>query len=311
MKKVPTDRNTIGEIVCRGNTVMTGYLKDVKATGEAFKGGWFHTGDLAVKHPDGYIEIKDRMKDILISGGENISTLEMEKVLYSHPAVVEAAVVARPDDHWGQTPCTFVKLKEGFEEINSHEIIKFCGDHLPHYMVPRTVIFEDLPRTSTGKQGFDIVIEEKKPEEVEDRDWNIINRLACGIILSCLSREKKYAFKNKTSPRKLWKVLEDKFLKKSGQNKLLMKKRLFQFDYQQGTIMNEHIMFNKLVADLLNLDVKFKDEDLALMLLSSLRNEFEHLETMLLHGKENISLDVICSAFYSYELTKQDKMKTK
>ncbi|KAM3395327.1 hypothetical protein P3S68_004332 [Capsicum galapagoense] len=162
MEKVPTDGNTIGEIVCRGNTVMTGYLKDVKATEEAFKGGWFHTGDLAVKYPDGYVQIKDRMIDILIFGGENISTLEVEKVLYSHPAVVEAAVVARPDDHWRQTPCTFVKLKEGFEEINSHEIIKFCKDHLPYYMVPRTVIFEDLPRTSTGKVQKFILREKAK-----------------------------------------------------------------------------------------------------------------------------------------------------
>ncbi|KAF3647572.1 putative acyl-activating enzyme 1, peroxisomal [Capsicum annuum] len=162
MEKVPADGKTIGGIDCRGNTVMTGYLKDVKATEEALKGGWFHTGDLAVKHPDGYIEIKDLMKDIIISGGENISTLEVEKVLYSHPAVGEAAVVARPDDHWGQTPCAFVKLKEGFEETNSHKIIKFCRDHLPHYMVPRTVIFEDLPRTSTGKVQKFILREKAK-----------------------------------------------------------------------------------------------------------------------------------------------------
>ncbi|MCE3049401.1 putative acyl-activating enzyme 2, partial [Datura stramonium] len=108
-------------------------------------------GDLAVKHPDGYIEIKDRLKDIIISGGENISTLKVERVLYSHPAVLEVAVVARPDDHWGQTPCAFIKLKEGFEEITSYEIINFCRNNLPHYMVPRTVLFEDLPKTSTGK----------------------------------------------------------------------------------------------------------------------------------------------------------------
>ncbi|KAK4342437.1 hypothetical protein RND71_038253 [Anisodus tanguticus] len=134
-----------------GNTVMSGYLKDVKATDEAFKGGWFHCGDLAVKHLDGYIEIKDRLNDIIISGGENISTPEVERVLYSHPTVLEAAVVARPDDHWGQVPCAFVKLKEGFEEITSHEIIKFFSDHLPHYMVPRTILFEDLPKTSIGR----------------------------------------------------------------------------------------------------------------------------------------------------------------
>ena len=162
MEKVPADGKSIGEIVLRGNTVMSGYLKDVKSTEEAFKGGWFHTGDVAVKHPDGYIEIKDRLKDIIISGGENISTLEVEGVLHSHPAVVEAAVVARPDDHWGQTPCAFVKLKEGSEEITSDEIIKYCRDHLPHYMVPRAVVFQDLPTTSTGKVQKFILREKAK-----------------------------------------------------------------------------------------------------------------------------------------------------
>uniref|UniRef100_M1DCN5 AMP dependent ligase n=1 Tax=Solanum tuberosum TaxID=4113 RepID=M1DCN5_SOLTU len=162
MENVPADGKSIGEIVCRGNTVMSGYLKDVKATKEAFKGGWFHTGDVAVKHPDGYIEIKDRLKDIIISGGENISTLEVEGVLHSHPAVVEAAVVARPDDHWGQTPCAFVKLKEGYEQITSDEIIKYCRDHLPHYMTPRAVVFEDLPKTSTGKVQKFILREKAK-----------------------------------------------------------------------------------------------------------------------------------------------------
>ncbi|KAJ8549208.1 hypothetical protein K7X08_032915 [Anisodus acutangulus] len=150
MKKVPADGKTIGEIMFRGNTVMSGYLKDAKATEEAFRGGWFHSGDLAVKHPDGYIEVKDRLKDIVISGGENISTVEVERVLYSHPAVLEAAVVARPDNHWGQTPCAFLELKEGFS-VGDQEIIKFCRDNLPHYMAPRTVIFEDIPKTSTGK----------------------------------------------------------------------------------------------------------------------------------------------------------------
>ncbi|XP_075091283.1 butanoate--CoA ligase AAE1-like [Nicotiana tabacum] len=151
MEKVPEDGKTIGEIVFRGNTVMSGYLKDVEATEEAFKGGWFHSGDLAVKHPDGYIEVKDRLKDIIISGGENISTVEVERVLYSHPAVLETAVVARPDNYWGQTPCAFVKLKDGFNNITDQEIINFCRDNLPHYMAPRTVIFQDLPKTSTGK----------------------------------------------------------------------------------------------------------------------------------------------------------------
>lgn len=150
MESVPADGKTVGEIMFRGNTVMSGYLKDPKATEEAFAGGWFHSGDLAVKHPDGYIEVKDRLKDIIISGGENISTVEVETVLYSHPAVFEAAVVARPDDHWGQTPCAFLKLKEGFN-ADPQEIIEFCLDHLPHYMAPKTVLFEELPKTSTGK----------------------------------------------------------------------------------------------------------------------------------------------------------------
>ena len=137
---------------------------------------------------------------------------------------------------------------------------------------------------SLFQQGLDIAIEDKKPDEIDDRDWKTINRLACGTIRSCLSREQKYAVKNETSAQKLWKALEAKFMKKNGQNKLLMKKRLFRFDYQPGTTMNDHItLFNQLVADLLNLDVKFEDEDLALMLLSSLPDEFEHLETTLLH----------------------------
>ncbi|KAK2656878.1 hypothetical protein Ddye_009930 [Dipteronia dyeriana] len=150
MESVPADCKTMGEIMFRGNTVMSGYLKDLEATEEAFRGGWFRSGDLAVKHPDGYMEVKDRSKDIIISGGENISTVEVETVLYSHPAVLEVAVVARPDNHWGQTPCAFVKLKEGFV-VDAQEIIKFSRAHLPHFMAPRTVIFEDLPRTSTGK----------------------------------------------------------------------------------------------------------------------------------------------------------------
>nr|UPT51112.1 acyl-activating enzyme 1 [Pogostemon cablin] len=150
MESVPADGATMGEIMFRGNTVMSGYLKDVKATEEAFKGGWFRSGDLAVKHENGYIEVKDRSKDIVISGGENISTVEVETVLYRHPAVLEAAVVARPDKHWGQTPCAFVKLKDGFE-LSSKEIIDFCRDRLPHYMAPRSVVFEELPKTSTGK----------------------------------------------------------------------------------------------------------------------------------------------------------------
>ncbi|KAL0432775.1 UNVERIFIED_CONTAM: putative acyl-activating enzyme 1, peroxisomal [Sesamum latifolium] len=150
MQSVPPDAKTIGEVMFRGNTVMNGYLKDIKATQDAFRGGWFHSGDLGVKHPDGYIELKDRSKDIIISGGENISTIEVESVIFSHPAVLEAAVVGRPDDHWGETPCAFVKLKDGFS-ATAEDIIKYCRDRLPRYMAPRTVVFEDLPKTSTGK----------------------------------------------------------------------------------------------------------------------------------------------------------------
>nr|UPT51118.1 acyl-activating enzyme 7 [Pogostemon cablin] len=150
MRSVPNDAKTIGEVMFRGNTVMNGYLNDIKATQEAFKGGWFRSGDLGVKHPDGYVELKDRSKDIIISGGENISTIEVESVIFSHPAVVEAAVVGRPDDHWGETPCAFVKLKDGWE-ASAEDIINYCRDRLPHYMAPRTVVFQDLPKTSTGK----------------------------------------------------------------------------------------------------------------------------------------------------------------
>lgn len=162
MESVPADCKTMGEIMFRGNTVMSGYLKDLKATEEAFRGGWFRSGDLAVKHSDNYIEVKDRLKDIVISGGENISTVEVETVLFSHPAILEAAVVARPDDHWGQTPCAFVKLKEGYDHVSAQEIIKFCRDNLPHYMAPRTVIFEDLPKTATGKVQKFILREKAK-----------------------------------------------------------------------------------------------------------------------------------------------------
>lgn len=161
MKSVPPDAKTIGEVMFRGNTVMNGYLKDIKATEESFKGGWFRSGDLGVKHPDGYIELKDRSKDIIISGGENISTIEVEAVLFSHPAILEAAVVGRPDDHWGETPCAFVKLKEDCN-ANANEIIKFCRDKLPHYMAPKTVVFYDLPKTSTGKTQKYILKEKAK-----------------------------------------------------------------------------------------------------------------------------------------------------
>jgi 3-(methylthio)propionyl---CoA ligase len=150
LQPVPQDAQTIGEVFMRGHIVMKGYLKNPRATEEAFAGGWFHTGDLAVAHPDGYIEIKDRAKDIIISGGENISTIEVEDVLYRHPAVMEAAVVARPDAHWGETPCAFVALKPG-AEAGEADIIRFCRERLAHFKAPRTIVFGPLPKTSTGK----------------------------------------------------------------------------------------------------------------------------------------------------------------
>ncbi len=150
MTPVPRDGETMGEIMLRGNTVMKGYLKNPSATAAAFEGDWFHTGDLAVAHPDGYIEVKDRSKDIIISGGENISSLEVEEALYRHPKVMEAAVVARPDEKWGEHPCAFVTLKEGVE-ADSEEIVTFCREMLAGFKVPRTVVFGPLPKTSTGK----------------------------------------------------------------------------------------------------------------------------------------------------------------
>jgi 3-(methylthio)propionyl---CoA ligase len=147
---VPRDGATMGEVFMRGNIVMRGYLKDPEATGKAFAGGWFHTGDLGVCHPDGYIELKDRAKDIIISGGENISTIEVEGVLYRHPAVLEAAVVARPDPQWGETPCAFVTLKEGVSATEA-DIISFCRENMAHFKAPKSVIFGPLPKTSTGK----------------------------------------------------------------------------------------------------------------------------------------------------------------
>jgi len=147
---VPRDGTTMGEVMLRGNTVMKGYLKNPGASNAAFAGGWFHTGDLAVWHPDGYIEIKDRSKDIIISGGENISSLEVEEALYKHPAVMEAAVVARPDAHWGETPCAFVTLKPG-ASATAEQILSFLRDTIARYKVPRHVVFGPLPKTSTGK----------------------------------------------------------------------------------------------------------------------------------------------------------------
>jgi fatty-acyl-CoA synthase len=147
---LPADGVSMGEIFMRGNIVMKGYLKNPRATEEAFAGGWFHTGDLGVMHPDGYIELKDRSKDIIISGGENISTIEVEDVLYRHPSVLEAAVVARPDPMWGETPCAFVTLKPA-ASATAEEIIDFCRGRLARFKAPRTVIFGPLPKTSTGK----------------------------------------------------------------------------------------------------------------------------------------------------------------
>lgn len=151
LEPVPKDGQTIGEILMRGNNVMKGYLKNPEATEQALEGGWYHTGDLAVWHPDGYIEIKDRSKDIIISGGENISTIEVEDAIYGHPGVEEAAVVAKPDEKWGETPCAFVKLKVGYGEVTEADIIAHCRAHLASYKVPKTVIFSELPKTSTGK----------------------------------------------------------------------------------------------------------------------------------------------------------------
>jgi fatty-acyl-CoA synthase len=156
MLPVEPDGRTIGEIMLRGHTVMKGYLRNAQASADAFRGGWFHTGDLAVLHPDGYAEVKDRSKDIIISGGENISSLEVEEALFRHPAVMEAAVVARPDAYWGESPCAFVTLREGAAATEA-EIIAWCREHLAHFKVPRTVVFGQLPKTSTGKiQKFEL-----------------------------------------------------------------------------------------------------------------------------------------------------------
>jgi len=151
MADVPADGVTMGELVLRSNTVMKGYLANPAATSAAFEHGWFHTGDLAVSHPDGYVEIKDRSKDIIISGGENISSLEVEEALYRHPEVMEAAVVAKPDPVWGETPCAFVTLKAESGGVAAEDIVAWCRANLAHYKVPRTVVFGPLPKTSTGK----------------------------------------------------------------------------------------------------------------------------------------------------------------
>jgi fatty-acyl-CoA synthase len=150
MQSVPWDGETMGEIMFRGNITMKGYLKNQAATDKAFEGGWFHTGDLAVMHPDGYAKIRDRSKDIIISGGENISSIEVEEILYRHPAVLGAAVVAQPDEKWGETPCAFIELKPG-ASATAEDLREFCQSHLARYKVPKSFVFREIPKTSTGK----------------------------------------------------------------------------------------------------------------------------------------------------------------
>ena len=167
MRPVPADGETMGEIMFRGNITMKGYLKNRKATGEAFAGGWFHSGDLAVMQPDGYVKIKDRSKDIIISGGENISSLEVEDVLYRHPAVQAAAVVAKPDAKWGETPCAFVEIRPGVQ-VTERELIEHCRAHLAPFKAPRAVVFGVLPKTSTGKiQKFVLRQQARSVEAIE------------------------------------------------------------------------------------------------------------------------------------------------
>jgi fatty-acyl-CoA synthase len=150
MQPVPSDGETMGEIMFRGNITMKGYLKNPSATDKAFAGGWFHTGDLAVVYPDGYVKIRDRSKDIIISGGENISSIEVEETLYRHPAVMSVAVVAQPDPTWGETPCAFIELKPG-HTATADELREFCRAHMARYKVPKTFVFREIPKTSTGK----------------------------------------------------------------------------------------------------------------------------------------------------------------
>jgi acyl-CoA synthetase (AMP-forming)/AMP-acid ligase II len=161
VQDVAMDGETLGEVIMRGNNVMKGYFEQPEASAEAFRGGWFHSGDLAVWHPDGYIELRDRKKDIIISGGENISTIEVEQTVAKHPAVMECAVVAVPDDKWGERPKAFVTLKPG-RSATEGEIIEFCRQHIAHFKCPGSIEFGDLPKTSTGKvQKF----------VLRDREW--------------------------------------------------------------------------------------------------------------------------------------------
>ncbi len=163
LEPVPADGRTLGEVMMRGNVVMRGYLKNPKATEAAFRGGWFRTGDLGVRHPDGYIQLKDRSKDIIISGGENISSIEVEDALFKHPAVAAAAVVAKPDPKWGESPCAFVELKPG-AEAEAEALIAWCRDHLAPYKLPRHIVFGELPKTSTGKVQKFILRERARQE---------------------------------------------------------------------------------------------------------------------------------------------------
>jgi fatty-acyl-CoA synthase len=149
-RRVPADGQTMGEIVFRGNITMKGYLKDPDATEKAFADGWFHSGDLAVVEPDGYVKIKDRAKDVIISGGENISSIEVEDVLCRHPAVATAGVVAQPGPKWGETPLAYVELKPG-TQVAEADLIEYCRARLPHFKAPAAVVFAELPKTSTGK----------------------------------------------------------------------------------------------------------------------------------------------------------------
>src|SRR5437588_4914872 len=167
MKPVPADGETMGEIMFRGNITMKGYLKNEKATDEAFHGGWFHSGDLAVMQPDGYVKIRDRSKAIIMSGGENISSLEVEDVLYRHPAVLAAAVVAKPDGEWGETPCAFVETKPG-AAITEQELVDHCRAHLAHFKAPRHVVFSVLPKTSTGKIQKFVLRQQARPASAID-----------------------------------------------------------------------------------------------------------------------------------------------
>jgi fatty-acyl-CoA synthase len=158
---VPRDGKTMGEIFLRGNTIMKGYFENAPATEECFRGGWFHTADLAVWHADGWIEIKDRSKDVIISGGEKISSVEVENVLGRHPAVLEVAVVARPDPKWGESPCAFITLKPD-ATLGEREVIAFCRQHLAHYKVPRSVVYGPLPKTAIGKVQKNVLRERAK-----------------------------------------------------------------------------------------------------------------------------------------------------